>query len=322
MSCLNHTLIALALTLLCTSFAEARQQQYSSPFPPMLQEAIDRSELATNQAHNRTTKRDSTSQSLEKRERHQIPKSNYLSPNGQPNQLNRIPTRDQNRFQPSGGKTSPRPVPKFTKTLTPFPREKIATPAELSRFARPLSPFPRSRPLPQRKLDPTETPNQPATEFGTVMTFPAAPLETLESGVAGNISDTPPTQVIRTSVVGPEILVQDQAEIFEIEVTNYSDQTATNIVIQMGVSDDLTITEFDRRVWLNEANRTVSWQLNELQSGYKDIIRFRAVSTKPGKHEQNLSVGMENTFQGRTSFVANVISHPNTDLINQIAIEK
>lgn len=117
-------------------------------------------------------------------------------------------------------------------------------------------------------------------------------------------------QVIRTTVIGPEMLVQDTPELFEIEVTNNSLQTATNIVIQMGVSEHLTITDFDRFAWLDENNRTVSWRLSALQSGYKDVIRFRAVSGTPGNHQQSITVGMDDTFQGKTGFIAHVVPGP------------
>lgn len=122
--------------------------------------------------------------------------------------------------------------------------------------------------------------------------------------------DVPVKPVIQATVVGPKSITTDVPDLFEIEVSNSSNRNATNIVVQMGVSEDLTITDFDRQAWLDKENRTVSWKLTELPGGYKDVIRFRAVSSTPGKHEQSITIGMENTFQGQTAFVANVIQKP------------
>lgn len=137
-----------------------------------------------------------------------------------------------------------------------------------------------------------------------------------------NRVESPPLQVIRTSVIGPETLTLDAPDLFEIEITNTSNQTATNIIVQMGVSANLTITDFDRYAYLDEKNRTVSWKLESLASGYKDVIRFRAVSATPGRHEQRLTVGMENTFQGQTGFVTNVIQHPGPQHPQRPPLEK
>ena len=224
------------------------------------------------------------------------------------------------------GSTPANAVPTFAKPLTPFPRtQKQPTSDTQPQFARPLTPFPR-RPTPGALPSIVQPPNQSESaipSFGTVMSFPAAD----PSGTRMNISGVSqglatPVQVIRTSVIGPEILVQDTPELFEIEVTNNSPRTANNIVVQMGVSENLTITDFDRYAWLDEKKRTVSWKLDSLQSGYKEVIRFRAVSATPGRHEQSIAVGMENSFQGRTGFVTNVISNPNYASIQRPAIEK
>lgn len=144
-----------------------------------------------------------------------------------------------------------------------------------------------------------------------------------QSGINGmDQVATAQAQVIRTTVFGPEILIQDTPDLFEIEVTNNSSQTATNIIVQMGVSNNLTITDFDRQAWLDNKNRKVSWKLDSLPSGFKEVIRFRAVSGTPGGHEQNLTVGMENTFQGQTSFVTLVIENPDRNNIQRPAFEK
>ncbi len=135
------------------------------------------------------------------------------------------------------------------------------------------------------------------------------------------VSDRP-NPVIRTTVFGPDVLIQDTPDLFEIEVANNSSQVATNIIVQMGVSENLTITNFDRQAWLDNRNRTVSWKLDSLPSGYKDVIRFRAVSSTPGSHEQSITVGMENTFQGQTEFVAHVVNHPDGVKLELPALEE
>ena len=129
-----------------------------------------------------------------------------------------------------------------------------------------------------------------------------------------NQSAATQAQVLRTSIIGPEALTKDIPGLFEIEVTNNSSQLASDIIVQMEVSEDLTITEFDRQAWLDRENRTVSWRLESIPRGLKDVIRFRAVSRSTGNHKHNVKVGMEDSFQGQTSFVTLVIEKPITAL--------
>ena len=127
--------------------------------------------------------------------------------------------------------------------------------------------------------------------------------------------------VLRLSVVGPDKLVEDTAEEFEIIVANTSMKFANDIVIQMSVSEDLTVTDVDRKAWMDGENRTVSWKINLLAPGAQEVIRFRAVSASQGRHVQNVSMGMANTFQGRADFAIVVVENSDWDSLQQPKFE-
>lgn len=324
MSRLNQILAAMALTLTCTLSAEARQGEVPASFPPTLKEATDWSAVKPGKIAPRASQPDTIQRRTDRQQLNPQPIEKRSQPDPLPKTKSVLQSADKVSAKGQIDSPSNTSIPNFAKPLSPFPREQTTTPAKLTGFARSITPFPRTPTLPQRKPEATgeSTSTGNNSQFGTIMSFPAAENKAVELNLSDRDATPLSGQVIRTSVIGPEMLFMNEPETFEIEVTNYSDQTATNIVVQMGVSDNLTITDFDRRAWMDETNRTVSWQLPELQSGYKEVIRFRGVSTKPGRHKQSISVGMDSTFQGRTNFVANVIPQADTDSADLIVIEK
>jgi len=70
----------------------------------------------------------------------------------------------------------------------------------------------------------------------------------------------------------------------------------------MTVPDEITISRLDRDAYLDQENRTVSWKISSIAGGQKEVINYRAVSSTAGKYEQQVTLGMENTFQGKTPF--------------------
>jgi hypothetical protein len=107
---------------------------------------------------------------------------------------------------------------------------------------------------------------------------------------------------LATKIIGPERLLVNTPNKFEIVVANTSARPATNIIVQLTAPDGITISKLDRSAWLDETNRTVSWRIAELPGGYRTSIRYQAVSLTPGRHRQQITVGMDNVFQGEMIF--------------------
>lgn len=334
MSRLTHTFLITAICWMCASPALARQREMNSLFPSSLIQA------RVNDPSSKTTSPAVDNFPANQRAPDFAPSTAFSAPS--PAIAHPTPAQVISPFPRAATPIARMPIP-FARPLTPFPRRKI----------------PRSISLNEEGLNHEEN---FAQRFGTIMTFPAvdgltdaAKIDQVTNFTDGNVNQTSknnearltnrlannsvnrksilaipgmdqvatlPGQVIRTTVIGPEVLIQDTPEIFEIEVTNNSSRIATNIVVQMGVSENLTITDFDRHAWLDEKNRTVSWKLDALQSGYKNVIRFRAVSSILGSHEQRITVGMENTFQGQTGFVAKVVQNPEGENLQLPNIEQ
>jgi hypothetical protein len=131
-----------------------------------------------------------------------------------------------------------------------------------------------------------------------------------------------PNAILRLSVIGPEMLIQDTSDDFELVLYNTSNDVAQNIIVQMQVSEDLTIVDFDRKAFLNDKDRTVSWKIDSVAAGVKEVIRFRAVSASTGRHQQNVSIGMNNKFQGSTPFTAVVIENIDDESRQRLEFEK
>ena len=72
--------------------------------------------------------------------------------------------------------------------------------------------------------------------------------------------------------------------------------------MQLTVPGEITISQLDRDAYLDSKNRTVSWKIPSIDAGQKEVVRYRAVSTSAGAYQQEITLGMENTYQGRTPF--------------------
>jgi hypothetical protein len=232
----------------------------------------------------------------------------------------------QNRSQPRSPENSP-----YKLASSPYPPNRHLTRPKPGVYIAPKSQPPElTEPPPEpNPPQPTELAERQATELAQprqgkfvlpkLYDFPPLGVEVSPSKTPRVAA--PQNQVLETTVIGPETLVRDVPEEFEIVVLNISDQTATNIVIQMDVPEDLTLTELDRNVWLDSDNRTVSWAIDELPSGTKEVIRYSSVSGRPGRHKQTISVGMQNSFQGETSFESIVIQNDDYETIEHPGFE-
>jgi hypothetical protein len=192
----------------------------------------------------------------------------------------------------------------------------MSFPAEVSSEATDTSSTQRTSAMP-RTISQPQMRSQAATQNPTNATnvYRAASARTkpniTSEPVEKNQPVAVPNAILRLSVIGPEVLMQDTSDDFDLVVYNTSTGVAKDIVVQMQVSEDLTIVDFDRKAFLNDKDRTVSWKIDSMSGGSKEVIRFRAVSASTGRHLQNVAIGMSNTFQGSTPFTAVVVE--NTD---------
>lgn len=185
-----------------------------------------------------------------------------------------------------------------------------------------LSPFPRTRsPLTSNAIQTESKPDRPSQlefEFGTTMTFPAIAEDAsqLNNPPTFSLASTPlnqPLEVAETRMIEitagtPTVTLLNQPNLFEIKVRNPSSQAATNIIVQMQISNNLLLTGFDRVSWIDEVRRTVSWKIDRLESESETVIRFRAQSNAIGRNTQQITVGMENQFQGKCELVTEVVT--------------
>ncbi len=185
-----------------------------------------------------------------------------------------------------------------------------------------LSPFPRTRsPLTSNAIQTESKPDRPSQlefEFGTTMTFPAIaedasqlsnlPTFSLASTPLNQPLEVAETRMIEITAGTPTVTLLNQPNLFEIKVRNPSSQAATNIIVQMQISNNLLLTGFDRVSWIDEVRRTVSWKIDRLESESETVIRFRAQSNAIGRNTQQITVGMENQFQGKCELVTEVVT--------------
>jgi len=191
--------------------------------------------------------------------------------------------------------------PSLRPLLSPFPRTD--SPLTVNAFQT------RAKPRPKGKID---------FEFGTTMTFPAITENEARLSKQSNfkLASTPlrdSLDVVNSKFIGistgtPSVFLLNQPKIFEIKVQNYSTQNATNIIVQMQISDNLLLTGFDRQSWVDESRRTVSWKIASLESKTETVIRFRAQSNATGRETQKITAGMGNRFQGKWEIITEVVA--------------
>lgn len=331
---------------MCVTPAFARQRQAGAQFPSKLRDAVDKSAISKGTIYPSKSTRQSerpriNTQKPPNREESQTPKqldakkpfkNASFSKNGRA-------TSQANKWEGKYSSANPAPF----RAITPFPRSRKSSthPTDNNldqafEFGTVMT-FPAE---PASNHSDASYDTQPkkmnsnvyrAPDSGGIkVRFSSATIQPKDRSIleqhtavsADRNTNQISEQVIQTSVVGPRFLIQDKPDLFEIEVSNVSEETATNVIVQMKCSEHLTITDFDRHAWLDHENRFVSWRLDSLQAGYKDVIRFRAFSATPGNHEQEVTIGMNNQLQGQTGFITNVIQAPQTQKLPRPDFQK
>jgi len=132
----------------------------------------------------------------------------------------------------------------------------------------------------------------------------AEPTEVAKADPQPLLEQEPPAKPfsLRTSVIGPGALLKDQADGYEITISNITNEPATDIIVQLTVPEEVTISQLDRDAFLDQEKRTISWKVPSIEAGSKEVIKYRAVSSSAGEYKQEVTLGIENTFQGKTPF--------------------
>jgi hypothetical protein len=145
------------------------------------------------------------------------------------------------------------------------------------------------------KLASTAQQRKPVTE----PTVSESEIEIAESDQNSHAATSDEKYLLTTSLAGPKALVPNQEYDFEIFASNTMASDSTEIIIQLNLPSGLMITNLDRQAWINQEQRTVSWQIPSLASGATETIRYRVKTTDEGGGQlQSLVVGMNNRVEG------------------------
>ncbi len=105
--------------------------------------------------------------------------------------------------------------------------------------------------------------------------------------------DTPsPEPSMKVQLLAPEWLEASRSTALQIEVLNLSQAASKPATVELKVPAEFTITELDRNAMLDEAKRTIRFQVDAIPAGYKQTISLRGVSLVAGRHE--LEVALSN----------------------------
>jgi hypothetical protein len=107
-----------------------------------------------------------------------------------------------------------------------------------------------------------------------------------------------PEAVISTMLVGSSVLIQGESSEYKIEISNPSKRLVTDIVVQLHLPETMIITNLDRPAWVNDDERTVSWELESLGAGQVETIKYQFMALDSQEIVQKIRLGMEGIFQG------------------------
>ncbi|MFT5299496.1 MAG: hypothetical protein ACI87E_000819 [Mariniblastus sp.] len=181
--------------------------------------------------------------------------------------------------------------------------------------------LPQSGPNPPLVVKPTASTRVPVSQVAAPITKPAALNSVFRAPTKRSATQPPAAPAITTpvlpihrnldmSIVGPPSLTRGVPESYEITVRNVSSETAKSIVVQMNYSEGMSVTRIDRPAWIDKKANKVSWQLDSLGAGTKEVIQFSAAFSVAGQLRQEIVLGSESVFQGNMEFMAVVADKP------------
>lgn len=97
---------------------------------------------------------------------------------------------------------------------------------------------------------------------------------------------------VKARLRGPREAKVDRTSGFKVVIENETSQLATNVRIELSLDSMMEIANVSREAWLDENTNSVSWDIQELESGQSTTIDFEAIAKKAGvlTHQLNITV--------------------------------
>lgn len=112
---------------------------------------------------------------------------------------------------------------------------------------------------------------------------------------------------LQAAIRGPQHAVSGEENEYEVVVTNTHNIDAKDVLIQLHVPTGLRVTTLDRDAWFDDQKRTATWHLSKLTGGQSETIRYLAVVRAEGSQRQQITLGMNDSYQGQAEFESIVI---------------
>ncbi len=77
-----------------------------------------------------------------------------------------------------------------------------------------------------------------------------------------------------TTLTGTEVMIEGKEHEFEIIVRNQAAEMAEDIVVQLALPDGLMVTNLDRKAWIDQQARTISWKLDRIGADQAETIHL------------------------------------------------
>lgn len=97
---------------------------------------------------------------------------------------------------------------------------------------------------------------------------------------------------LEAKLIGPRSLEAGASAEFEINLQNFTSTDCRDVLVQLQLPDGLEPLLLDRTAWLDAKRRTVSWKVDELKSGEREVIHYAVLTTTSGPQLQKVTVGM------------------------------
>ena len=113
--------------------------------------------------------------------------------------------------------------------------------------------------------------------------------------------------LLTSGLTGPQELALGEQGNFVVLVSNLTETTVNDVVIQLDLSGGLDVTVLDRDARVDEDNRTVIWSLPTLVAGEEVFIQYRVLATSTGDTHQEISVIVDSEISDECEFDTSVV---------------
>ncbi len=115
--------------------------------------------------------------------------------------------------------------------------------------------------------------------------------EPVEPTLATNVAESVVIAAsLRTELTGPPAMKLGDTGDFTIVVSNQTQVTTTDVQVILNVPSALDVLVLDRKAWIDQSERTVTWRLPTLVSGDEAVIHYRVQASLEGDIRQQISV--------------------------------